>query len=37
MWKMLLEQTKEQILYIHSGGISGNKSMLQRYKNLQKD
>lgn len=32
MWKCLLEQTKEPILYIHSGGTSGNESMLQRYK-----
>lgn len=32
MWKCLLEQTDEKILYIHSGGVSGNESMLQRYK-----
>jgi len=32
MWMALLEQTKEDILYIHSGGVSGNESMLQRYK-----
>ncbi|MCX6052396.1 MAG: pyridoxal-phosphate dependent enzyme [Campylobacterales bacterium] len=31
MWKALLEQTKEEILYIHSGGVSGNVSMLKRY------
>lgn len=31
MWESLLCQTKEEILYIHSGGVSGNKSMLQRY------
>jgi 1-aminocyclopropane-1-carboxylate deaminase len=31
-WKALLEQTSEKILYIHSGGVSGNESMLQRYK-----
>ncbi|MBU0720770.1 1-aminocyclopropane-1-carboxylate deaminase [bacterium] len=31
MWKVLLEQTQEQILYIHSGGVSGNESMLRRY------
>jgi len=31
MWKALLEQTQEKILYIHSGGVSGNGSMLQRY------
>jgi len=32
MWLALLEETKEKILYIHSGGVSGNESMLQRYK-----
>jgi 1-aminocyclopropane-1-carboxylate deaminase/D-cysteine desulfhydrase-like pyridoxal-dependent ACC family enzyme len=32
MFKVLEEQTTEDILYIHSGGVSGNKSMLQRYK-----
>jgi len=32
MWQALLEQTSENILYIHSGGVSGNKSMLRRYK-----
>ncbi len=32
MWQALLEQTKENILYIHSGGVSGNDSMLHRYK-----
>jgi len=32
LWKLLLEQTDEKILYIHSGGVSGNESMLQRYK-----
>jgi len=31
LWKTLLEQTDEKILYIHSGGVSGNKSMLRRY------
>jgi 1-aminocyclopropane-1-carboxylate deaminase/D-cysteine desulfhydrase-like pyridoxal-dependent ACC family enzyme len=31
MWKCLLEQTTESIMYIHSGGVSGNKSMLKRY------
>ncbi len=36
MWKMLLENTTEEILYIHSGGITGNATMLQRYeKKLQ--
>jgi len=32
MWQALLEQTDENIMYIHSGGVSGNKSMLARYK-----
>ncbi|QOY53488.1 1-aminocyclopropane-1-carboxylate deaminase [Candidatus Sulfurimonas baltica] len=32
MWKCLLEQTDEEIMYIHSGGVTGNESMLQRYK-----
>lgn len=32
LWKCLLEQTDEKILYIHSGGVSGNKSMLERYR-----
>ena len=32
LWISLLEQTREEILYIHSGGVSGNVSMLQRYK-----
>lgn len=32
MWKALLEQTNEDILYIHSGGVTGNESMLKRYK-----
>ncbi len=31
LWKTLLEQTDEKILYIHSGGVSGNESMLRRY------
>lgn len=31
LWKLLLEQTDEEILYIHSGGTTGNKSMLERY------
>ena len=34
MWEALLSQTNEDILYIHSGGVSGNESMLNRY--LQK-
>jgi len=32
LWKLLMEQTKEKILYIHSGGVSGNVSMEPRYK-----
>jgi len=31
MWLALQEQTQESILYIHSGGVSGNKSMKERY------
>ena len=31
MFKTLLENTTEEILYIHSGGVTGNKSMLLRY------
>jgi len=31
MWLALLEQTEEKILYVHSGGVSGNESMLKRY------
>lgn len=32
MFKCLLEQTDEDILYIHSGGVTGNESMLKRYE-----
>lgn len=32
LWIALLEQTDEKILYLHSGGVSGNESMLERYK-----
>jgi len=32
MWKALLEKTDEEVLYIHSGGVSGNESMLKRYE-----
>ncbi len=32
MWKMLLEFTNEDLLYVHSGGVSGNASMLERYR-----
>lgn len=31
LWQCLLEQTNEKIFYIHSGGMSGNKSMHERY------
>jgi len=31
MWLTLLEQTNEKILYIHSGGLIGNETMLKRY------
>ena len=31
MWLALLEQTDENVLYIHSGGVSSNESMLRRY------
>ena len=34
MWKMLLETTDENVLYIHSGGVMGNESMLKRYKKI---
>jgi 1-aminocyclopropane-1-carboxylate deaminase/D-cysteine desulfhydrase-like pyridoxal-dependent ACC family enzyme len=34
MWEALLDQTSEEILYIHSGGVSGNKTMLERYCHL---
>lgn len=36
MWEALLEQTDEEVLYIHSGGVSGNSSMLQRYQKTKK-
>ena len=32
MWLSLLENTRESVLYIHSGGLSGNRSMFERYK-----
>ncbi|MBN2815316.1 MAG: pyridoxal-phosphate dependent enzyme [Campylobacterales bacterium] len=32
MWLTLLAQPEEKILYIHSGGVSGNSSMKERYK-----
>ena len=31
MWLALLTQTDEKVLYVHSGGVSGNESMLERY------
>ena len=34
MFKTLQEQTDEKILYIHSGGVSGNETMLKRYEKL---
>ena len=33
MWMALMEQTTESVLYVHSGGVSGNTSMLKRYEN----
>ena len=36
MWQALLEQTDEEIVYVHSGGVSGNDSMLERYKKFDK-
>jgi 1-aminocyclopropane-1-carboxylate deaminase len=32
LWQLLLTQTDEPVLYIHSGGCSGNTSMLKRYR-----
>ena len=32
MWKMILQELNEDLIYVHSGGVSGNESMLQRYK-----
>ena len=37
MWQALLEQTSENICYIHSGGMSGNSSMLERYRKFDKE
>ncbi len=31
LWIALEERTEEKILYVHSGGVSGNESMLKRY------
>ena len=36
MWMALIEQTDEEILYIHSGGVSGNESMLKRYQKINR-
>lgn len=36
MWEALLDQTDEEVMYIHSGGVSGNSSMLQRYEKTKK-
>jgi 1-aminocyclopropane-1-carboxylate deaminase/D-cysteine desulfhydrase-like pyridoxal-dependent ACC family enzyme len=35
MWEALLEQTDEELLYIHSGGITGNQTILERYCHLR--
>ena len=32
MWQTILEKTEEKILYVHSGGVSGNVSMYERYQ-----
>ena len=32
MWQELLRQVDERVLYVHSGGVSGNVTMLERYK-----
>lgn len=32
LWIALLEQTDDKILYIHSGGTTGNVTMLERYR-----
>lgn len=32
MWMALLENVEEPLLYVHSGGVSGNASMLARYE-----
>ena len=37
MWQSLLETTSEPLCYIHSGGVSGNSSMLERYKKFDKE
>jgi len=37
MWLNLLEHSRERVLYIHSGGVSGNVSMLKRYELKEKN
>lgn len=37
MWLALLEHTDEKVLYIHSGGLIGNETMLERYKHKFKN
>jgi 1-aminocyclopropane-1-carboxylate deaminase/D-cysteine desulfhydrase-like pyridoxal-dependent ACC family enzyme len=37
MWQSLLERTSEPLCYIHSGGVSGNSSMLERYRKFDKE
>jgi 1-aminocyclopropane-1-carboxylate deaminase/D-cysteine desulfhydrase-like pyridoxal-dependent ACC family enzyme len=32
MWKALLENVSDEVLYIHSGGVRGYRSMLERYE-----
>jgi len=32
LWLSLLENSVEGVLYVHSGGVSGNESMLERYR-----
>lgn len=32
MWEALLNQTSQRVLYVHSGGVSGNENMLTRYR-----
>ncbi len=36
LWLTLLEKRIEGVLYIHSGGLSGNESMLERYREKAK-
>jgi len=35
-WQTMLEKTDEKILYVHSGGVTGNSSMYERYKRSRK-